>query len=76
MWNRSFYNYLLDNYEIAIPDINKVIELKPEYSDAYLLRGELKKFLNDIEGACEDWHVADSLGNVDALLKIMEECNQ
>jgi len=73
--NRGFYNYLLGNYEIAFPDIDKVIELKSDYSDAFLIRGELKKQLNDIKGACEDWHVADSLGNGDALLRIMAECN-
>jgi hypothetical protein len=51
-----------------------VIELKTDLSNAYLLRGELKKQLNDINGACLDWRIADSLGNGDATLKILENC--
>jgi hypothetical protein len=35
----------------------------------------LKAKLNDKVGACIDLNKADSLGNGDALLKIMEICN-
>lgn len=73
--NRGYYNFLLENYDIVLPDINKVIDLKPDFSNAYLLRGMIKEKLNDKDGACLDLRKAYSLGNVDALIKIMEICN-
>lgn len=73
--NRGYYNYLLENYDKVLTDINKVIDLKTDFSNAYLLRGMLKEKLNDKDGACMDLRKADSLGNADALLKIMEICN-
>ena len=73
--NRGYYNYLLEKYDIVLPDINKVIDIKPDFSNAYLLRGMIKEKLNDKDGACLDLRKADSLGNGDALIKIMEICN-
>jgi len=73
--NRGYYNYLLEKYDIALPDINKVIDIKPDFSNAYLLRGMIKEKLNDNDGACLDLRKADSLGNGDALIKIMDICN-
>lgn len=73
--NRAYYNYLLENYDKALPDINKVIELKPDFSNAFLLRALLKEKLNDTAGACIDLNKSDSLGNKDALIKILEICN-
>jgi len=73
--NRGYYNYLLEKYDIVLPDINKVIDIRPDFSNAYLLRGMIKEKLNDKDGACMDLRKADSLGNGDALIKIMEICN-
>jgi hypothetical protein len=73
--NRGYYNFLLEKYDKVLPDVNKAINLKADFSNAYLLRGLLKERLKDKDGACMDLRKADSLGNADAMLKIMEICN-
>jgi tetratricopeptide (TPR) repeat protein len=73
--NRGYYNYLLENYDKALPDINKVIDLQTDFSNAYFLSGLLKEKLNDKTGSCLDFRKADSLGNEEAIVKIMEICN-
>lgn len=72
--NRGYYYYLLKKYDKALADINQVILLKKDVSAAYLVRGVIKNELNDNNGACIDLRIADSLGNANALLKIMEIC--
>ena len=56
----------------ALIDYNKTIELKPDYADAYYNRAFCKQFLNDKDGACNDWSKADSLGkpNIKDMLNI------
>lgn len=44
----------LSNYNFALEDFNKAIELKIDFQDAYLSRANLKYNLNDIDGAIED----------------------
>ena len=42
------------DYQGAISDYSKVIDLDPEYAYAYLYRGEIKEKLGDKEGADND----------------------
>lgn len=43
------------DYEGSIEDFSKVIDLKPNYTDAYMNRAEAKESLSDFEGAIEDY---------------------
>ena len=47
----------------AIFYATKALEIDPNYSNAYLNRGVAKKNLGDMNGACDDWRKASSLGN-------------
>ena len=56
----------------ALLDYNKAVEIKPDYADAFYNRAFCKQFLNDKDGACNDWKKVDSLGkpNIKDLLHI------
>jgi len=54
------YNELKD-YEGALSDYNKSIEINPNYSDTYYNRGILKKVLKDYQGALDDYNKAIEL---------------
>ena len=49
-------------YQEAILDLEKAIELKPDYADAYFNIGRAYFILNDEEKACEYYKLADKYG--------------
>ena len=49
-------------YQDAILDLEKAIELKPDYADAYFNIGRTYFLLNDEEKACEYYKLADKYG--------------
>ena len=49
-------------YQDAILDLEKAIELKPDYADAYFNIGRTYFLLNDEEKACEYYKLADQYG--------------
>ncbi len=51
------------DFQSAISDFSKSIELNPNYSDAYNFRGMSKYKSGDKSGACSDWKRAVELGN-------------
>ncbi len=54
------------NYDEALEDFNKAIELKPEYINAYINRAYYaKENLGDYEGAIEDYLIAIDLSTND-----------
>ncbi len=55
------------DYNQIIEDINFSIDVSPDLSESYFIRGLAKYELQDLEGACEDLHKADELMHLDAL---------
>src|ERR1700751_1582130 len=45
----------LEDYDGAISDYNKAIELNPHYAEAYYKRGNVKKNIKDYTGALADY---------------------
>ena len=64
------------DYEGAITDWTKAIEIDPKYVNAYYNRGISKYKLGDMNGACEDWRKAANLGDEDAQDYLREHCNK
>lgn len=65
----------IGKYAEAMVDINKALEINPEYGWAYEERGIIKKYLNDLEGACADWKIGKKLG-YDYVSELIEKnCN-
>ena len=65
----------LKDYNGAIADYNKVIELAPNHSNVYYYRGNIKEFIGDLNGACSDWGKAAELGSADAIKEVANQCN-
>ena len=62
-----------DNYG-AIFYATKAIEIDPNYSLPYLNRGVAKENIGDLQGACEDWRKASSLGNESTAKWVRKQC--
>ncbi len=70
--NPTYYNdrasHLIrtDQFKDALTDLDKAIELKPDFSKAYYNRGIAKEMVRDEQGACLDWEYAFFLGYAQA----------
>jgi len=64
------------DYHGAISDFNSAIHLNPHYGDAYLGRGTSYFLLKNLQDACKDWSVAQSLGNQQATRLMELHCNR
>ena len=57
--NQYFYQgvekYKVGNFQGAIDDYTRAIEINPQYAAAYQLRGSSKSILGDIQGAIADY---------------------
>ena len=56
--DKAIEKYLSGDYNGAIRDSNKAIELDPEFKEAYFRRGLAKEGLKDIKGAIADFSKA------------------
>jgi len=61
-FNRALKKSKNKNHSGAIADYTKAIALNPNYAKAYYERGYTKFYLNDKNGACEDWEIATQMG--------------
>ncbi|HOV55853.1 MAG TPA: tetratricopeptide repeat protein, partial [Bacteroidales bacterium] len=68
--------YRIEDYQSALEDFNKAIELDNNYAIAYLNRGNTKEMLRDMSGACEDWKKAADLGISSAEMYHKQLCNK
>lgn len=46
----------LGQYDKALSDLDKAIDLKPDYADAFVERGYVKQKMGDLRGAEEDYN--------------------
>ena len=61
--NRGIAKRKLKDYQGAIADYDKAIEISPQLSRVYKNRGITKENNGDLKGACRDYKKAVSLGN-------------
>ncbi len=57
-YNIALVKYQMRDYKQAIVDLDRAIELNPDYTVAYNLRGASKFSIEDYEGAIEDYSQA------------------
>ncbi|ABM79602.1 Hypothetical protein P9303_28721 [Prochlorococcus marinus str. MIT 9303] len=55
---RAYAKDALNDYQGAISDLNKALEINPQYAPAYENRGNAKKKLKDYQGAITDYNKA------------------
>ena len=60
--NRGILYGMQGEFQEALDDFNKTIELDPGYSNAWHNRGLSHYQLNQHDLACEDWQKAKELG--------------
>ena len=75
----NFYNsgvekYEKDDYQGAIADWSKAIEINPQDAYAYDNRGITRELIGDLEGACRDWREAAYLGLTRPAELVKKEC--
>jgi len=72
--NRGLAKAMLQQYEDAIKDYSKAIQLNPNSNSAYYNRGHLYLQLNNIKQACSDWEMALKLDNAEAKTMLEQYC--
>ena len=63
LFNSGLLKHDQGDYQGAIADYNKAIEINPEYANAFVHRGIARELVNDLQGACDDWRKAGHLGD-------------
>jgi tetratricopeptide (TPR) repeat protein len=53
--------------------LDRAIEIYPGLGEAYLNRGMLLELKGDLEGACSDWKMAETLG-IEASGEFLKDC--
>lgn len=62
------------NYKGAIEDLQKAVELKPDYADAYFNLGRTYYIMQDEDKACENYKLAEKYGRPN-LEDYLKRCN-
>jgi len=75
-FDRGVCLLLLDKSKEALLDFDRAIVLNEENAQSYYYRGNAKRKLGDMDGACQDWKKAKELGDTDGALLFFVECNQ
>lgn len=65
----------LSNYKAALNYANTALELDPYDSNMHLVKGDAQLNLDDRNGACESFFMADGLDNAKAQRRIRSTCN-
>ena len=66
----------LDNYDEALVNYNKAIELNPHFAEAYYNRGLIQIYMKDTRKGCLDISKAGELGITEAYKVLKNYSNQ
>jgi aminopeptidase N len=75
IWKRSLERFKLQDFHGVIEDMDTLLSLVPDFPNALYNRGIAKINLGDIENACVDMELAQSLGLDENRLFIDYTCN-
>ncbi|MDO8928662.1 MAG: tetratricopeptide repeat protein, partial [Bacteroidota bacterium] len=74
-FNKAYVKCKMRDYEGALTDLNKALEIEKDFAEAYFNRGLTKIYLDDVEGGALDLSKAGELGIQDAYNIIKRYCN-
>ena len=60
-YNRGFCFYLLDDFNNAVPDLDKVLAIDPYNEKAHFLKGSILEYYGDLQGALSHFEEAVKL---------------
>ena len=66
--------YEINDFQSAIKNCSKAIEINPNYAEEYNRRGLSKRAIEDSKGACEDLKKAAELGSKEAAELFKNDC--
>ena len=73
-FNSGVDKYKQGDYQGAISDNNKAIEINPQNASAFVNRGIARELVDDHDGACRDWRKAVDLGNERLPERVNNQC--
>lgn len=73
-YERSRLKYKFGKFADALTDLDKTLELNPEFGEGYFAKGWVVFELKDTNTACESWKKASSLGFKKANDPIAKNC--
>ena len=73
-FNRAEAKYNLDDFQGALDDYSKLLEISPDIPEVFTKRGLVKKALKDINGSYKDLEKAAELGDDEAAKLLKEHC--
>ena len=71
---RALVKSVLSDYQGALADLDKAIEIDPLDEFNYSSRGMIKGHMGDLRGACSDWRKAEELGHNNVGEWIKKQC--
>jgi len=71
---RAEAGLILQDYEAARQDVQKIIQKQSENAEAFFCLGNIEKADNHSKLACQNWQKAADLGHQEAKEKLAEEC--
>jgi tetratricopeptide (TPR) repeat protein len=73
-YNLANAYFLKEEYQTSLEYYSQAIHLNPNMSELYYNRSLSYFYLNDIERACEDMAISQSLGNTNAVQFLQKNC--
>ena len=75
-FNRAYVKCQLQDFNGAIMDYNKAVEINPDLADAFYNKGVLLFYLKDKLNACQNFSKAGELGLKESYAIIKKYCHQ
>ena len=73
-YNSGVDKYEQGDYQGAIADYSKAIEINPQDASTYVSRGIARELVNDLKGACDDWRKAADFGQTQPAEWVKKQC--
>lgn len=70
----GYINYESENYEEALASFNKLISIESAHKDAFIFRGYTYFELGNQEAACNDFKIAEKLGDKEGHHDVVKYC--